>query len=386
MASDRKTIVILGGGIGGVATALALRKRVAPAHRVVLVDRHPDHVFAPSLLWLMVGRRTASAITRPLARLARKQIEVRIGGVERIDPAGRVVTVGGEPLAADYLVIALGAELAPELIPGLASSGHNFYTRGGAESLWSAVQTIRGGRVVVLTAAPAYKCPAAPYEGAMLIDDWLRGRGLGDRVQVEIYAAEPAPMGVAGPQVSNAVKALLASKSLPYHPDHQVAGVDADRRQLTFGNGAHADFDLLAYVPPHRAPAVVRESGLTGESGWMSVDRHTLETQWPHVYAIGDVVSIPLSLGKPLPKAGVFAHREADVVASNIAHAIAGEAGTARFDGHGECFVEIGGGKAGLGRGDFYAEPMPAVTLRQPSRLWHLGKVLFEKAWLHTRL
>jgi len=384
--ADSKTILILGGGVGGVATARALRKRLPTQHRVVLVDRERDHVFAPSLLWLMVGQRTADAITRPLARLARKGIDVRLGNVEHIDPERRMVTVGGQALPSDYLVITLGAELAPELIPGLAQAGHNFYTCGGAQSLRTALERLRSGRIVVLTAAPAYKCPAAPYEGAMLIDSWYRKQSLRDRVQIEVYAAEPAPMGVAGPHVSSAVTELLAAKGIPYHPEHQVTAVDAGRKQLTFANGAQVDFDLLAYVPPHRAPAVIRDSGLTGESGWMSVDRRTLETRWPHVYAIGDVVSIPLALGKPLPKAGVFAHREAEVVAENIAQAIAGQVGLARFDGHGECFIEIGGGKAGFGGGDFYAEPKPAVTLRQPSWRWHLGKVWVEKSWLYTQL
>ena len=384
--ADSKTILILGGGVGGVATARALRKRLPTQHRVGLVDRERDHVFAPSLLWLMVGQRTAAAITRPLPRLARKGIDVRIGNVDRIDPDRRVVTVAGNELSADYLVITLGADLSPELIPGLAQAGHNFYTSSGAQSLRTALNSLRSGRIVVLTAAPAYKCPAAPYEGAMLIDHWYRKQGLRDRVQIEVYAAEPAPMAVAGPHVSSAVTELLAAKGIPYRPEHQVTAVDADRKRLTFANGAQVDFDLLAYVPPHRAPAVIRDSGLTGESGWMSVDRHTLQTRWPNVYAIGDVVSIPLALGKPLPKAGVFAHKEAEIVAENIAQAVAGQVQSARFDGHGECFIEIGGGKAGFGGGDFYAEPKPAVTLHQPSWRWHLGKVWVEKSWLYTKL
>ncbi len=351
-----------------------------------MVDREPDHVFAPSLLWLMVGRRTARAIARPLAGLARKGIDVRVGNVEHIDPVRRTVTVAGQVLSADYLVISLGAELASELIPGLAEAGHNFYTCGGAESLWTALHPMRAGRIVVLTAAPAYKCPAAPYEGAMLIDGWFRQQGVRDAVQVEVYAAEPAPMGVAGSHVSSAVTQLLAAKDIPYHPGHQVTAVDAGRQRLTFANGVEVEFDLLAYVPPHRAPAVIRDSGLTAESGWMSVDRHTLRTQWPHVYAIGDAVSIPLAMGKPLPKAGVFAHGQAKVVADNIAHAIAGRAESARFDGHGDCFIEIGGGRAGMGGGDFYAEPKPQVTLRPPAWRWHLGKVWVEKSWLYTKL
>jgi sulfide:quinone oxidoreductase len=384
--ADPKTIVILGGGVGGVATARALRKRLPRTHRIVLIDREPDHVFAPSLLWLMVGKRTPVSIRRPLAGLVRKGVEVRIGLVNRIDPERRIVTVAGKHLAADHLVIALGAELAPETVAGLAEGGHNFYTLGGAESFWTALQRLRAGRLVVLTAAPVYKCPAAPYEAAMLIDAWCRKQHLRDEVSIEVYAAESAPMGVAGPHVSEAVRQLLAARRIPYHPEHQVRAVDSSAKCLQFADGARVHFDLLAYVPPHRAPAVVRESGLADPNGWLAVDRQTLETRWPNVYAIGDAVSIPLALGKPLPKAGVFAHRQADVVARNIAHKLAGTAASARFDGHGECFIEIGDGKAGFGGGDFYAEPTPQVTLRMPSRRWHVGKVWVEKVWLYTKL
>ena len=380
---DSTTVLILGGGIGGVATARALRKRLPRAHRLVLVDREHEHVFAPSLLWLMTGRRTAAAIRRPLARLAGKGIDVRTGEVQRIDPERRLVTIGDDVISADHLVIALGTALDPQSVPGLTEAGHNFYTLRGAQTLWEGLQAFRAGRIVVMTAAPAYKCPAAPYEAALLIEAFCRRRGIRQDVQIDVYAAEPAPMGVAGPEVSGAVKQLLLTKGIPYHPEHQVTAVDAANRRLTFTNGTQTHFDLLAYVPPHRPPAVVRESGMVADSGWVSVDRHTLQTRWPNVFAIGDVVAIPLALGKPLPKAGVFAHREAEVVARNIAYAITGKGNRARFDGHGDCFIETGDGKAGFGGGDFYAEPKPRVTLRTPSWRWHLAKVWLEKSWLY---
>jgi sulfide:quinone oxidoreductase len=380
------TSLILGGGIGGVATARALRKRLPREHRIILVDREPDHLFQPSLLWMMTGQRKPGAITRPLARLGRKDIDVRLGDVHHIDPERRIATVGNDVISTDYLVVALGADLHPESIPGLAEAGHNFYTLAGAQSFWNDLQRVRQGRIIVLTAAPAYKCPAAPYEAVMLTDGWYRRQGLRDAVQIDMYAAEPAPMGVAGPEVSRAVQQLLAAKGIGYHPNHQVTDVDASGKRLRFANGTEAAFDLLAYVPPHQPPAVIRQSGMIGDAGWVSVDRHTLETRWSQVYAIGDVVAIPLALGKPLPKAGVFAHREAEVVARNIARAVTGRGEPARFDGHGECFIETGDGRAGFGGGDFYAEPKPAVTLRGPSRRWHLGKVWLEKTWLYTQL
>jgi sulfide:quinone oxidoreductase len=176
---------------------------------------------------------------------------------------------------------------------------------------------------------------------------------------------------------------MVEAKGIRYHPGHSVTQVEADKRRITFANGANAEFDLLAYVPPHRVPPAVHAAGLCGASGWVAVDRATLATPFAGVYAIGDVTGIPLTIGKPLPKAGVFAHKQAEVVAHNIAAEILGQNPDARFQGHGACFVEIGDGRAGFGSGNFMAEPAPAVKLRRPSRLLRLGKVAYEKYWLY---
>jgi sulfide:quinone oxidoreductase len=376
------TVLILGGGVGGLVAANVLRKALPQEHRVVLVEREEAFVFAPSFLWLMTGDRTAETISRPLARLAKRGIELVRGEIQKLDAERREAVVDGRTLTGDHLVIALGAELAPETIPGLAEAGHNFYTLAGAGALRDALAGFMGGKLVVLTAAPAYKCPAAPYEAGMLLEAHLRKRKLRDRTQIDLYAAEPGPMGVAGPEVSKAVRQMVEAKGISYHREHQVKEVDAKGRVLRFANGAEAAFDLLAYVPPHRAPRVVRESGLVGESGWIAVDRRTMETKHERVFALGDVVSIPLKLGKPLPKAGTFAHAEAEVVARNIASAITGRGKRAAFDGEGECFIETGDGQAGFGKGNFYAEPVPVVKIRPPGRHWHAGKVLLEKYWL----
>lgn len=377
-----QTVLILGGGVGGLVAANELRKALPAPHRVILVEREPAFVFAPSLLWLMTGGRTAGQISRPLSRLERKGIEVVQGDIERIDAERREAVVKGRVIGGDFLIIALGAEVAPDLIPGLDQAGHNFYTLAGAEALRDALATFVGGHLVVLTAAPAYKCPAAPYEAAMLLEHYCRKRGIRARTRLDLYAAEPGPMGVAGPDVSKAVRQMVEEKGIGYHPEHQVVEVHPDARRLRFANGAETTYDLLAYVPPHRAPRVVRESGLAAESGWMAVDRSTMEMAYPQAYALGDVVSIPLTLGKPLPKAGVFAHAEARVVAKTIARAITGKGRAEVFEGRGECFVETGDGKAGFGAGNFYAEPVPQVRMHPPGRRWRLGKVLFEKAWL----
>ena len=380
--SDNKTILVLGGGVGGLVTAVELRKKLPQQHRVVLIDREREHLFAPSLLWLMTGQRRPEKIRRSLDTLRRRGIEVVHGEIERIEPGERRVVVDGESLQGDYLVISLGAELAPEAVPGLAAAGHDFYTLQGALGLRDALRSFRAGRLVILTAAPAYKCPAAPYEAAMLLEYDCRKRRIRDDVQIDLYAAEPGPMGVTGPENSAAGRCMVEAKGVAYPPAMQVTSADPESHTLTFADGSTAAFDLLAYVPPHRAPSVVREAGMVGENGWVAVDRHTLQTERAGVFAIGDITGIPLAVGKPLPKAGTFAHAQAEVVANNIAHAITGKGKSTRFEGHGECFIETGDGRAGFGKGDFYAEPVPVVRMRQPGLLWHWGKVLFEKGWL----
>lgn len=379
---NSKTIVILGAGVGGVVAASLLRKNLSRAHRVVLVEREERHVFPPSLLWLMTGQRTPERISRPFDALRKRGIELIRGNIEHIDPAARTVKVNGTELTGDYLVIALGTEYAPDTIPGLVQAGHNFYTLGGAESLNEARLNFRAGRLVVLVSGVPFKCPAAPYEAAMLLESDLRRRSVRARSTVELYSPEPGPMGVAGAEVSAMVRQMVEGKGIAYHPEHVVTKVDPPARRIYFSNDTTADFDLLAYVPPHRAPKVVRDAGLCGESGWVPVNRFKLETKYPGVYAIGDVTGIALAIGKPLPKAGVFAHEQARVVAHNIARAISGGNEDGIFQGHGECFVEIGDGRAGFGSGNFYAEPKPQVRLYPPSRWRHYGKVLYEQYWL----
>lgn len=379
MAAGR-TVIVLGGGVGGVVAAQRLRRRLPPRDRIILVDRGEQHLFQPSLLWVLTGQRTPESIQRPLERLVRRGIEVMRGEVVAVEPDARRVRVGDRELTGDALLVALGAELEPEAIPGLPAAGHNLYSLEGAVAARDALAAFRGGRIVVLTAAPLYKCPAAPYEAAMLVRDATRR--LGAAVEVAMYAAEPGPMGTAGPDVSRAVRGMIEAMGVGYHPEHQVRAVDAMHRTLSFANGASTGYDLLLYVPPHRAPPVLARAGLLGDAGWMPVDPHTLATGAERVFAIGDVAGIAIPSGKLLPKAGVFARRQAEVVAENLAAMLADRDPPHRFDGIGACFIETGGGRAGYGSGNFYAAPVPRMRLRAPARWWHWGKVLVERHWL----
>jgi sulfide:quinone oxidoreductase len=377
-----RTVLVLGGGVGGLVTANELRRRLQPSDRVVVIERERGHLFQPSLLWMMVGRRRRDQIERPLRELLAPRVELVEAEVRSIDPAARTVETTAGAFAGDALVVALGAEPNPAAVEGYDEAALDFFSPAGAAACADALGTFPGGRVVVSVAALPYKCPAAPYEAALLLDDELRRRGIRDRSEIDVYSPEPAPMPVAGPVMGAAVVGLLEAKGIRFHPGSAVERIDPDGRELVLADGRHVAYDLLAGVPPHRAPAVVRESALAGEAGWIPVDRGSLETRHERVHAIGDVTTISLANGKPLPRAGVFAHAEGMVVAHGIAATLAGRAATETFDGVGYCWVETGAGRAAFASGEFFAEPDPTLSLRAPGRSWHLGKVLFERSWI----
>ena len=371
-----QTVVVAGGGIGGVAAANRLRRRLDRDHRVVLVNRDPDFTFPASYLWVMTGSRRPEQITRPLKGLERRGIEVVIGDVSDIDPTSRTLTVGQRTLTGDHLVVSLGADWATDRVPGLADHGHTYATLPGAQRLAGELARIESGRIVVVTAAPLYKCPAAPYEAALLIDAGLRARGVRDRVQVVVRSAEPAPMPVAGANVSAAVQQLLADRGIDYQPGRQITA--AEPSTVHFGDTSE-DADLLVYMPPIGAPPAIANSALAADDSWIHADPTTLATNFEGVYAIGDNTHIVLGIGKPLPRAGVFAHAQAHVVADTITANITGKPAPGGFDGHGGCFIETGSGRAAYGSGNFYGDPAPTVALHSPARRWHWGKVTFEQ-------
>ncbi|MBI3163316.1 MAG: NAD(P)/FAD-dependent oxidoreductase [Chloroflexi bacterium] len=382
-----KTILILGGGIGGLMAANELRRLLPGEHRVVLVEKNPRHAFPPSFLWLMTGDRQPEQITRDVRSLVRPGVELILAEAQAIDLPNRRVQTSVQTLNYDFLIIALGAELAPDAILGLAESAHTYYTFDGSTKLRDTLRTFTGGRVAVVVSALPYKCPGAPHEGAMLIANMLRKRGLQDS-EVHLFTPELQPMPVAGPALGDAVKQMLAGRGVVFHPLHKLNKVNTDAHELTFDGKDSFRYDLMVAIPPHRGPRLARESGLANEAGWIPVERATLQTKHENVYAIGDVTAIQIpGRWKPdvplmLPKAGVFAHDQAEVVARRVAAEIAGVKTEDVFCGDGYCMLEAGEDVAGFAFGDFFAEPSPQIQLRQMGWTWHVGKVLFEQWWL----
>lgn len=372
-------IIILGGGFGGIVAATRLRKCLGNEHKVILVDKCREHLFAPSLLWLILDARKPENIQRDLSVLNKKGIEYVNAEVQRIDTAKKSVITSSSELNYDYLIISLGAELAKDSIPGY-KAGINFYCLQGAEILRDELKKFNGGKIAIVIASTPFKCPAAPYESALLIDAFLTKKGIRNKTEIAIYTPETLPMPVAGLELGNAVKEMVESRGISFHPQKKL--ISMENKELTFENGEKVKADLIAWVPPHRAPTVVKDSGITNETGWIPIDGKTMKTGFDNVYAIGDITANKLPSGMMLPKAGVFAHLQAEVVAHNIAAEINNTGSFREFKGNGYCFLEMGNGTAGFASGNFYAEPKPKVKLKNPGRIWHWGKIAFEKWWL----
>ena len=366
-------VLILGAGFGGIATAVALRQRLAPADEIVLVDRRITFVMGLRKNWGLLEPAAIGVGERPLRRLAERGIRIETGAINAILPGERAAQVDGARWDADAIVVALGAEGDPGRIPGFRAHALDVYDLGQVEPARQAIARFAGGRIAIGIFGAPYPCPPAPFELALLLDERLRGRGVAGTI--EVFSPLPMSLPILGQAGCGSFEMRLELAGIEFLRDRRATAVEDG--EVIFGD-ERRPFDLLLGVPPHRAPAVVVESGLTGDGPWIPVEPRTLETSFPDVYAIGDVTAVALANGQFLPKAGAFAQAEGEVVAARIAASLAGAPPTASFAGDGACFLETGGGLAAMVTGGFLADP-PAVRLTDPSTEHFAAKRTFER-------
>jgi sulfide:quinone oxidoreductase len=375
-----KTIVILGGGFGGLVTAQQVRRMLPPEHRVVVVEKQSIFSLCAFNMRFMIGEiKNQREVERALSELAHKDIEWVQGEILEIDPATRRVSTSSGTLEGDYLIIALGAEKDGGSIPGFTESAYNLYEASDAFLIHKSLQELDEGRAIVLICSIPFSCPAAPYEAAFLMDSAFRNMGKRQQVEIAIYTPELKPMAGAGPKMGDALIGMLKERDIKYYPQQKLQRIENGDRKIIFESGK-VPFELLVGIPPHVAPKVVGDAGLTDETGWIPVEIDTLETSYPNVFALGDVTSIkqPNPTGLSLPKAGVFADEQSRVIAANIAAEIKGEDKSKRFDGKGFCYIEIGDNQAAFGSGNFYNYPGPSVYLDPPSQKLHEERKILE--------
>jgi len=383
-----KSIVILGGGTGGIVAANKLRAKLPSDIKIILIERNPIHTFAASYLWLMVGIREPEKISTSLSKLITRGVKIINEEVKHIDTANRKVQIETRDISYDYLIVSLGADLDKKYMENYKDGIHNFYTFEGAKQLREELNKFKSGEIILAVESIPYKCPGAPFEAAMLIADFINKRRLKDKVKISLYTPEPQPLPVAGPELGKSVADLINTKGINFFPAHKFSGINPGTKTITFNTSLSLQYDLLIVIPSHIPPKVLSNSNLTDESGWIPVDKNSLAANAENVYAIGDVTSVSIpgrwDPDKPmkLPKAGVFAHSQAITVSEIIASKILGKETKESFCGDGFCMLEAGEDFAGFAYGDFFGSPHPDVKMKKLGKMWHIGKVFFEKWWL----
>ena len=371
-------VLILGGGFGGLRAATQLRSLLDDRDEVVLVARDERFAMGWTKIWDLVGIRPLAEGVRDLRALSERGIRFVHAEVAEVVPEERGAVTSEGDLGADALVVALGAGPNPDQVAALDGAfGHDLYSFAALPAAKAALGALREGHLLVAVMGQPFKCPPAPFEAVLAIDEHLRDRGDRDAVRLTIATPAPGALPVAGPQASAAVADALADRDVELRTEHLVTHVDADGGAVTFDTGEESEVDLLFGVPGSVPPEVVRRSALAGPGGWIHPDPRTLRTEYERVYAVGDCTTVPTATAA-LPKAGVFADAEGVVAARNVA-ADLGRAEPVTYDGHGYCYLEFPGREVAVVEGDFFAEPAPQVTMSPPSREAFERKLAFER-------
>jgi sulfide:quinone oxidoreductase len=333
-----KRVVVLGGGSGGAVAA----KRLARWSRegeleVVLVDRKRWHEYPPSFLWVMTGKREPDDVRRELSLLeSRYGTRVVNAEVTAIDAANQRVETSAEGLDFDFLIVALGAELRhAEELAGLEAPWELDYALAARERLAG----FDGGHVVVGVEQWPYRCPPAPFEVAMMLRYLAEQRGVSDRTDISVFHTWQKPMETFGPLMADGFGRFLDQRGVDFEGGFELARHDASNRTIHGEDGRSLEYDLALVVPAHQAPQVIRDSGLVADGGYMDVKLPSMASpDHDNVWGIGDVVAPTIGLGM----AGVFAHFQAEHVATQVIDRVRGTFAGELYNMVGVCVMDTG--------------------------------------------
>ena len=385
-----KKLLVLGAGTAGTMVVNKLRSELDESDwSITVVDPSPDHHYQPGYLFIPFGVYDEADVVKPTASFLPKGIEMIQASVERVDTDGsQVYLTDGEALPYDQLIIATGNTPRPDQTPGMTDaewrrSIFDFYTLEGAVALGSALESFSGGRLVVHITEMPIKCPVAPMEFAFLADSYFREKGIRDAV--EIVYVTPLDGAFTKPVASKLLGGMMDERDIALETDFYIESIDPDRRVLVSYDEREIEFDLLVTVPLNMGADFVAKSGIGDELNYVRVDQGTfLARDTDNVFALGDAADLPTS------KAGSVAHFAVDVFVDNFLHHIRGAEMPHRFDGHANCFVESGGGKAMLIDFNYDVQPLPGkyplpgvgpFSLLAETEMNHFGKLLFK--WVY---
>jgi sulfide:quinone oxidoreductase len=353
-------VVILGAGFAGLELTARLSQSLPDEVGVTLIDQNESFSFGFSKLDILLGRKARADILLHYRDISKAGVAFRRERVTSIDPETRRVTTDASSYDADVLVVALGADYDLAATPGFEEGGLEYYSIAGAERMRDALPDFESGTVLIGILGQPFKCPPAPFEGALLLHDHFVERGIREDVEIRVLGPMAAPVPITK-EVSQSFLDALHARGIEYVPKQLVTELDPRKREARLAGGESVSYDLFVGIPVHRVPDVVERSGLAVD-GWVPVDRGNLRTRFPNVYAVGDVAGLPIA------KAGVFAEAAAAVVADDIAARLHGGVLERAYEGAGSCYLEFGGGMVGKVEANFLGGPSPTARLVGPSK------------------
>jgi sulfide:quinone oxidoreductase len=367
----KKRVVVLGAGFGGLELSTLLSEALGDAVDVVLIDKSDHFVFGFSKLDVMFGRLLPEQVRHLYKHVVKPGVHFVQTVVRSFDPAAKRVVTDDGTFDADILVVALGADLDPAATPGLVEGGNEFYTVPGAFALRDILTGFERGPVIIGVTGKSFKCPPAPSETAFLLHDYLVSRGRRAATEITVVMPFGAPIPPS-PEASQAILAGFAERGIRFVKDNLVQALDPARKVAILTDGAELPYALFLGIPVHRVPQVVVDSGLAADPyNWVPVNKKTLETNFPGVYAIGDVN------GVGTPKAGVFAEGAARTVAAHILAQLANGPAAQDYRGLGTCYLEFGNDLVAKVNVEFLAGPKPIGSYDGASEAFAEEKSLF---------
>jgi sulfide:quinone oxidoreductase len=388
-----KRLLVLGAGTAGTMVVNKLRPLLASDEwTITVVDQDVGHHYQPGYLFVPFGTTTAAEIVKPIRKFLTDGVDLVLGEIDLVSPDENIVQLtDGTELSYDYLVIATGVSPRPDQTPGMTgeewrNSVFDFYTLEGATALGERLRTWDGGRLVVHITEMPIKCPVAPLEFAFLADAFFKDKNIRNRV--EITYVTPLDGAFTKPVASSMLGGMLESRDIALEPDFYIERVDNETKTIVSYDERSVPFDLLVTVPLNMGADFVARSGMGNELNYVPVDRNTfLSPKWDNVFALGDAADLPTS------KAGSVAHFSVEIFTENFLRHIRGEEMLAVFDGHANCFIESGDGKAMLIDFNYDTQPltgrypMPGLgpmRLLEESRMNHWGKLMFR--WVYWNM
>ncbi|PJC49750.1 MAG: pyridine nucleotide-disulfide oxidoreductase [Nitrosopumilales archaeon CG_4_9_14_0_2_um_filter_34_16] len=369
-------VVILGGGFGGLSAANELRNSLSSSQiKITVIDKKDWFMVGFAKLWIINGTRTFENSIGSLNELQKKEIDFIKDEIMTINLENKNIETKSQNISFDFLIISMGAILAPQKISGLEENGFNLYDHNQLSEIHDRLGNMKSGKIAIVIMGMPYKCPPAPFEASLLIDSMLRKLGVRDSIQIDFYSPAPTTLPAAGTEVSKQILEIISSEKIIFHNLSKIKSVE--HKKLIFEN-SEADFDLLLAVPPHIAPKVIYDSGLAKEPGFIPIDRDC-KTPFENVFAVGDVTNLVVTENMAVPKAGIFAEGEGITVARNIISKIQSKEESILFDGKGGCFIESGRNTASVIEVDMFSNPQPSTNITEATADNLSKKLEFEK-------